>query len=306
LNGELISADSRQVYRGMDIGTGKDFDGAQTIPNLAQSVQYNSVSYQLIPYELQGIPLWMYDVVNPNELFSVAQYQHLADHIIEDVLKRGHTPIIVGGSGLYIQSLLTTIDTASIPQDMVLRGRLDKLSVSDLQEMVKKEGVTIWNTMNDSDRHNPRRLIRKVEILRTKQATPFTPNKTKRDFYIVGLTAPKEFLDAKIDSRVDKRMTQGLLDEIRCLIEKGYGWQNTSFDALGYRQWRIYFEEQKNGNQMDEKPIIEKWKQEEHAYARRQMTWFKRNADIHWFDISLKESLTSAEEKIHAWYNKLI
>lgn len=272
-NGELISADSRQVYRGMDIGTGKD------------------------SAFLQGVPLWMYDVVGPDESFSVSQYQKKANVYIEEIRKTKKLPIIVGGTGLYIQSLIQTVPTMGVAPDMNLRKKLNEYSIEKLQELVQNKYPEVWKKLNNSDRNNPHRLIRKIELGRAGITGLKKPLVASQDICWVGLTAPFPYLYKRIDNRVERRVEQGVVDEVRSLIKRGYGWELASMSGLGYREWKEYVD----GNTTME-DVIQKWKYDEHGYARRQMTWFKRNKSIHWFDISRKRQIEAIESYVDTWY----
>jgi len=273
-NGELISADSRQVYRGMDIGTGKDVAS------------------------LQGVPIWMYDIVNPDEQFNVRAYQKKANEYIEDIRKRNKLPIVVGGTGLYIQSLVETVPSMGVVPDMKLRKTLNTYSIEKLQELVQKDYQEVWKKLNTSDRNNPQRLIRKIELGRA--GVPLVkPSLVIQDVCWIGLTALFPYLYSRIDNRVEKRIKHGVVDEVRQLKMKGYGWDLPSMSALGYREWKDYVE----GNAIIE-DVIQKWKYDEHGYARRQMTWFKRNKSIQWFDMSKAGYLENIERVFQTWYTR--
>jgi tRNA dimethylallyltransferase len=274
-NGELVAADSRQVYRGMDIGTGKDKKA------------------------LQGIHIWMYDVVCPDEAFSVSQYQKKAQGYIKDIQKRNKLPIVVGGTGLYIQSFVQTIPTEGVKPNIKLRQELEEQPLEKLQHLMKKKYVHMWETLNDSDKNNPRRLIRKIEIGRAGIKIIKKPDFHTNNVCWIGLTAPFPYIYKKIDKRVEKRVGQGVTNEIRALLKRGYGWDLPSMSGLGYREWKEYVD----GNTTME-AVIQKWKYDEHGYARRQMTWFKRNKDIHWFDITHSGYREDIELLIGSWYTK--
>ena len=271
-NGELVAADSRQVYRGMDIGTGKDKKA------------------------LQGIHIWMYDVVCPDEAFSVSQYQKKAQGYIKDIQKRNKLPIVVGGTGLYIQSFVQTIPTEGVKPNIKLRQELEEQPLEKLQHLMKKKYVHMWETLNDSDKNNPRRLIRKIEIGRAGIKIIKKPDFHTNNVCWIGLTAPFPYIYKKIDKRVEKRVGQGVTNEIRALLKRGYGWDLPSMSGLGYREWKEYVD----GNTTME-AVIQKWKYDEHGYARRQMTWFKRNKDIHWFDITHSGYREDIELLIGSW-----
>lgn len=241
-NGELVSADSRQVYRGMDLVTGKDTPDVPTT--------------------------WLYDVVDPDEEFSVSQWVKLARAAIADIQKRNKLPIIVGGTGLYINALIQPFETIDIPPNKALRTKLQTMSVRELQAM------TMRGDMNQSDWNNPRRLIRKIEISKSKK------EKTKQekiyDQCIIGLTAPLPILYARIDKRFATRVQQGMKEEIDRLIKK-YGRDLPSMSAIGLN---------------------------EHDYARRQLTWFKKQKGIHWFDVTDPKFSTHVADLVGAWYTE--
>jgi len=246
-NGELISADSRQVYRGMDLSTGKEY---------------------------VRVPVWLYDVANPDEEFSVSHWAELAVRAISDIHARGKLPIIVGGTGLYVRALLTTMETIDIPPDPALRKQLETLTLSELQAKVTR------GSMNDSDWNNPRRLIRKIEIANAKKSVKSTRNDAflaQSDTFIVGLTAPLSVLDQRIDDRLDKRKKAGMDEEIEALRMR-YDDGLPSMSAIGVN---------------------------EHAYARRQLTWFKRQPGIVWFDVSKDGALGEVEKTVRQWYTNL-
>jgi tRNA dimethylallyltransferase len=274
-NGELVSADSRQVYRGMDIGTGKD------------------------RASLQGVPIWMYDVVDPDEACSVSLYRKKAVKYIEDIRKRGKLPIVVGGTGLYIQSLTQTIPTEGVIPNVQLRKKLETQPLEALQQILKEECIHTWGILNDSDKNNPRRLIRKIELGRAGVTDLVKPRAAKLDICWIGLTAPFPFLYDRIDRRVENRVKEGIVKEVEMLIRKGYSWDLPSLSGLGYREWKAYVE----GREAQE-VVIQKWKFDEHGYARRQMTWFKRNKDIQWFDVSIREQREAIGRYVDTWYNK--
>lgn len=301
--GELVSADSRQIYKGMDIGTGKDLKSKKTIDSLEIDGVYDTQVFHIVPYDMGGIPLWMCDVAAPDSEFTVAQYQYFAAQVVEKIRERGKTPVLVGGTGLYISSVLHPFETVDIKPDMELREKLKSAPLSSIQNQVKKMIPEIWDSMNNSDRSNPYRLIRKLEIAQSKKTVSekITP---QTDIIIVGLTAKNEELYRRIDARVDKRMRQGLLEEIQGLVSKGFDWRFRSFNALGYKEWKQWFENPAMQSQNYKDNIIREWKFDEHAYARRQMTWFKKTGDIRWFDITKPGVQKNIMETVAAWYNE--
>ncbi len=271
-NGELISADSRQVYKGMDIGTGKD---------------------------RPDVPVWLYDVVWPNEEFSVSHWIELAKQAIDDINGRNKLPIVVGGTGLYIDALIQPLETIHIPPNPKLREQLKTTTVPELQAMIDP---TVLAAMNQSDRKNPRRLIRKIEI------ASYTGDALADDFtndtLCIGLTAPTQQLYERIDARVDARVDQGVIQEIVSLCAQGYGWDLPAMSGLGYKEWRVYMEAPIEEKEALKEQIVTQWKFDEHAYARRQMTWFKKQENVVWFDVQSPTFLPEIISCVQAWYTK--
>jgi len=270
-NGELISADSRQVYRGMDIGTGKDIE------------------------TLDGIPMHMYDVASPDEPFNISLYQTKAHQCIADCLKRNKLPIVVGGSGLYVHVLLHPL-TVHVEPNVPLRSELSTYSKEELQKKLQEIGKEYWDALNVSDRENPRRLMRKIEIaLGNKKETK--QEQCQYDVLQIGLQLRADMLYLRIDERVEKRVSQGVIREIQTLLDHGYGWDLPSMSSLGYRQWKPYFD-----GLAEKASVIERWKYDEHAYARRQMTWFRKDKTIQWFDIQKNGVMDAIESLVASWY----
>lgn len=307
-NGELVSADSRQIYNGMDIATGKDLPVDLKLQNSNLKFNFKNKHFQLIPYNVDGINLWMYDIVDPDEEFSVSHYQTLAGSVIQNIRKRGKLPIIVGGTGLYITSLLSPIKTSHIPQNKQTRSELEQSDLIELQKRLQKDDSLAWDSLNDSDRKNPRRLIRKIEIAefeRLKSSKMLDSKTVKREelnTFIIGLTAPYPFLYQRIDQRVEQRVADGVLDEIRALLKKGYTWDLPSLNTFGYKEWKEYVLLSHAHCRMSQKDVIQRWKYDEHGYARRQMTWFKKMKGIRWTDISDAHWRKKVESLVGSWY----
>jgi len=312
-NGELVSADSRQVYKGMDIGTGKDLPKF-SIFNFQFSIDKKQIGYFL----LEEIPVWLYDVVEPDYRFNVADYVECATQVIQDIWRRKKLPILVGGTGFYIKALIDGIESLGIPPDWELREKLRNLEIKKLREILREIAPERLAKMNESDRNNSRRLIRAIEIAREIPNSKFQiPNKSQipclsgkqanlkfENVLFVGLTAPYKVLYERIDRRVEERVKQGIIEEIQKLLKKGYNWENSALGAtIGYREWRQYFKNSQfaiRNSQLREE-IIRRWKFAEHAYARRQMTWFKKDKRIHWFDISQKKWQDKIENLVKKW-----
>lgn len=275
--GELVSADSKQVYKGLNIGTGKD-----------------------LPL-INGTRLWGYDLVGPKDDFSVAQYVAFAQRTIGSIQERGKLPILVGGTGLYIKAIVDGIPTVKIPQNKSLRKNLASKDANELFEMLAQLDPIRAGTLNASDKKNPRRLIRGIEIATWKLGSGRKGLEAKTtkpsSALFIGLTAPREFLFKKIKNRVKARLQAGVEEEIKKLIESGVSWDNQSMSSLGYRQWRGYFE-----GELTRGEAIKNWEQEEKKYSKRQVTWFKRDKRINWFDITSSGWEKKVEKLVKKWY----
>jgi len=309
-NGELISADSRQIYMYLNIGTGKDIpNGVEATFQECDTHSWNVRDKQIGYYLINGVKIWLYDVVDPSLRFSAGEYMRLAKSIIEDIWKRGKLPIIVGGTGFYIKALLGEQELSSVDADWELRDELEKLLVVELQQKLNDLDDQKLGIMNDSDRQNPRRLIRAIEIAKKIQ-NPTTPaggqesKIQKSDLKVesllkVGLSADKQELYKKIDQRVEDRYKQGIVEEIKELFKNGYSWEDPGLNSLGYWQWKLYLEGKNTASE-----VIERWKYDEHKYARRQLTYFKKDKQIVWFDISQPDNNRLVQDYVHKWYDK--
>ncbi len=262
-SGEIINADSRQVYRHLDIGTAK--------PN---------------PQEMSLVPHHLVDIIDPDEDFSLAQYQALAFQAIKDTQERNRLPWLVGGSGLYVRAVLEGWQIPEVPPDPELRRRLEERAgegnAAELyQELVRIDPVAAEKI----DSRNVRRVIRALEVNRTagthfsrlpqKQLPPF-------DTLIIGLTADRAELYRRIDSRVDEMVAQGLVEEVKKLLDMGYDLSLPSMSGVGYRQIGRYLK-----GELTLEMAIQQTKYETHRIARHQYSWFRLKDDrIKWFDIA--------------------
>ena len=302
LNGELVSSDSRQVYKGMDIGTGKDLPKKNRIKNLELRINFRTNNYELFAYDMSGVPIWMYDVVRPGDDFSVSHFQSLAAHVIKNIWSRGKLPILVGGTGFYIDALLNPPDTIAVPRDSKLRKELQTLSAVELRLKLDAISSTILASMNNSDRNNPRRLVRRIEVAMNKSTYRSVNILPAADVLMIGLTAPKQKLDKKIDARVDGRINAGIIQEIKSLLDAGYSWKMSSMSGLGYIQWEKYFDVPVPEQKKLVPSIIQEWKMAEHRYAKRQLTWFQKRKEVCWYDSSVLGYERDIAERVNAWY----
>lgn len=294
--GELISADSRQVYKGMDIGTGKDLPKGLKLKGKRPIIG----GYYLI----NGIKVWGYDLVNPKDEFSVAHYEKIAKLIVKDILKRKKIPILVGGTGLYIQSITRGIPTVNIPKNKKLRKTLSKKSVKQLYDQLAMLEPIKAASMNVSDRKNPRRLTRAIEIalwktdnkgFREEKEDQFTK---KLNVLKIGLKLPRFKLSKIIKKRVLTRVNNGFSKEVKNLLKAKVSWKNQAMDSIGYKLWKEHLDEK-----ISKDKVIEEWTKQEIKYAKRQMTWFKKDKKIKWFNSSSRLFPISVEKTVDKWYN---
>lgn len=290
-SGSLINVDSRQVFKKLDIISGKDipsgsqFHPTDLLPNSPYSIGY---------YDIQNIPLYSTDVVEPTYEFSVNDFIKVVPAILNLLETQEKLPILVGGTGFYVKSLLDGVDTVSVPPDEELRRELENKSVEELQNQLKDSDIDRFEQMNNSDKNNSRRLIRAIEILRHGEVEPeyhhqkiasreVQPLSTKYEIWMIGLTASRETLQSRIDQRVQSRLEQGALKEAESLFKNYDSLSNNVKTSSGYQQ---LFEYLKGDISLGE--AIEKWKKAEYLIAKKQMTWFKKDERVVWFDIEQK------------------
>ncbi|OZU90242.1 tRNA (adenosine(37)-N6)-dimethylallyltransferase MiaA [Virgibacillus indicus] len=262
-NGEIISGDSMQVYRGMDIGTAK--------------IKEN---------EMQNIPHYMLDIKEPDEEFSVADFQSHVQQYIDAISDHGKLPVIAGGSGLYIQAALYDYNFSTQKRDDSITQRLENI--------IKAEGITpLYNRLKQVDSkqakkihpNNHRRVIRAIEIYETTGLTMSEYQKKQHvqspyNIRIIGLEMDRELLYDQINKRIDTMMEEGLLDEVERLYASGFG-SRQSMKAIGYKEFIPYL----NGRQGLEESV-ELLKRNSRRYAKRQFTWFRNKMDISWYSIT--------------------
>mgnify|MGYP001581405738 CR=1 FL=1 len=276
INGEIISADSRQVYKGLDIGSGK----VPRDKKIPKSYILNSKFYFY-----KGIPHHLLDVANPKRIFTVVQYQKLAQKALQKILAKGKIPIICGGTGLYIDALIYDYQLPRVPPQLKLRKKLEKLSTEELFKKLQKLDP---RRAKNIDKHNRRRLIRALEIiLTTKKPVPplaslwGSASLRGSDNYKVlkiGIKKSPEELKKLIKLRLLKRLKQGMIEEVKNL-KQGLSWKRLDDLGLEYRYVSRYLRKLISKQEMIESILKESWQ-----YAKRQMTWFKRDRNIIWID----------------------
>lgn len=293
-NGDIISADSRQVYIGMDIGTGKD------IPPDFKKIITKENNQQSIYYQKNNINIWGYDLVSPDQDYSIAHFQKFVNKKINQIHEHGKLPIIVGGSGLYLNSIENPPQSMSVPQDIKLRKKLSTFSTKELQNKLLSINKEKYDSMNQSDSNNPRRLVRAIEISTfQKENSSHKTNTRNFDNLWIGLTSSLKEIDNNIASRVKARIKTGFETEFNSLYRKGLININLqASSSTGYRQWLEY-----KNNQVSKNDAINNWIIAEKQYARRQLTWFKKNPKINWLSTNSKNLIKSVEQLVRVWYS---
>jgi tRNA dimethylallyltransferase len=260
LGGEITNADSRQVYRYMDIGTAKPTQE-----------------------EREQVPHYLVDVVTPDQEFNLALYLKKALEAIQQTEKRGKLPFLVGGSGLYVWALLEGWNIPPVPPDPMMRRELEERAqvegAAALYEELRQLNPVAAERI---DPRNARRIIRALEVSRHGGASPALPEKkNKVESLVIGLTADRNSLYGRIDARVDGMMKRGLLAEVEELVAKGYGFDLPSMSGLGYRQIGMFLQ-----GQTDLSTAVQQIKYSTHRFARHQYNWFRlKDERIHWFEI---------------------
>ncbi|NWK68646.1 tRNA (adenosine(37)-N6)-dimethylallyltransferase MiaA [Bacillus paramycoides] len=263
LNGEIISGDSMQIYRTMDIGTAK-----------------------VTTDEMDGIPHYMIDIKNPEDSFSVAEFQERVRKYIREITERGKLPIIVGGTGLYIQSVLFDYQFTDEAGDAIYREQMEKLALERGVEYVHKKLQEVDpESAERIHANNVRRVIRALEIFHTtgeKMSNQLEKqeNELLYDVSLIGLTMDREMLYDRINLRVDLMIEQGLLEEVKGLHERGVR-DCQSIQAIGYKELYDYFE-----NRVSLEEAVSQLKTNSRRYAKRQLTWFRNKMDVAWFDVT--------------------
>ena len=263
IDGEIISCDSMQIYKDMNIGSAK--------PTIE---------------EMQGIKHYMIDIAEPTERFSVAEYKKRSEEAIEKILQKGKVPIIVGGTGLYANSLIYNIEYNEIMLDEEYRKNLMKIAETEvgLATLYEKARSIDPVAMEKISLNDKKRIIRVLEIKhstgknKTELELESRKNEVKYEYKVFAINMPREILYDRINKRVDIMIENGLIDEVENIIEK-YKEFPTAMQAIGYKEIVMYLK-----GELTKQEAIEKIKQESRRYAKRQITWFKKIENIKWID----------------------
>lgn len=274
-NGELINTDSRQIYKYMDIGTAKGEVEREKkqIVKISKDDQLDELNIKYLDvYSLEGAKIHLIDIVEPNQVLTLAQYQKLVYEVIQDINKRGKLPILVGGTGLYIDAIVKGYDIPKVKPDQELRKKLNSKTVKQLQDRLTKLNKMRFETLNDSDRGNKHRLIRAIEIELSKSRKKVRRSKKlKLDVLFLMPKHTREELYNRINKRAEIIVNAGLIDEVKTLLKKGYSFSKPAMTAISYPIVKKYID-----NKITKEELIDKFRQGDRNYARRQITWFKR------------------------------
>jgi tRNA dimethylallyltransferase len=262
VNGEIISADSMQIYKEMNIGTAK-----------------------VNKEEMQGVQHYLVDFVSPDERYSVSNFKKDAEKAIEEILEKGKTPIVVGGTGLYIDSLIYGIEFQNEEVDLEYREKLNKIAdEKGLESLYKKAQEIDPEAMKKISINDRKRIIRVLEIYhktgktKTEQELQSRKNEVKYEYKVFAITMDREKLYERIEKRIDFMIEQGLIEEVKQILEK-YHTFPTAMQGLGYKEVGEYLE-----GSCTKEEMIEKIKKETRHYAKRQLTWFRKNKETIWLD----------------------
>ncbi|RJQ30203.1 tRNA dimethylallyltransferase [Candidatus Parcubacteria bacterium] len=291
IGGEIISADSRQVYKGLNIGSGK-VDGRWIIESLnkkqfrklkSQKSKVKSTTQNSKVFKYKGVSHYCIDYVSSKKIYTVVDFKKCAEEAKEKIFAGNKIPIIVGGTGLYIQAIVDNIVLPEVKPDWKLRKELEKKTATEMFEMLKKLDPERAKTI---DPKNPRRLIRAIEIAKSLGSVPITRYGlpvTGYDFLQIGIKLPDEILKKNIEKRIKKMLNPpaggGLVAETKKLKKSGLTWKRIYEFGFEYKYPAMFLQKKISKEEMLSKMIAENWQ-----YAKRQMTWFKRDNRIEWIE----------------------
>ncbi len=251
---EIVSADSRQVFRGLDLGSGK-----------------------VTKEEMKGVPHFLLDVAEPGDFFSLKEYQELAYKAIDDIILRGRQPFLVGGTGLYVNAVADGYELSDAPVDAELRAKVEAMSLKELQALVSEKLDTVPDTL---DMKNKRRLERAAEKI--FQGKPLNLESVKRyETLCLGVTWKREKLYKRIEERLDRRLDEGMIEEVEGLMERGVSDDFLYRLGLEYRYIMLYL----RGRFKDREEFRAKLFMEIRHLAKEQMTWFRKRKDVYWLNM---------------------
>ena len=267
---EIVSADSRQVFTGLNLGSGK-----------------------VTPEEMKGVPHHLLDVAEPNDFFSLSDFQKKAYDAIDDIFSRNIHPFLVGGTGLYVNSIVDGYNLSGEKPDPEIRSRVEAMSIEELIELIKEKKPELLNTV---DQQNKRRLERAAEKA-ISGAGKDKPSKKRYDTLVIGVTWPREALYNRIKERLDRRLDEGMIDEVVSLRANGATDEFLYKLGLEYRYILMYL----RGEFPSFDDFYNKLYMEIRHLAKEQMTWFRKRTDMHWIDMSA-DPINEATKLINDFY----
>lgn len=270
LGGEIVSADSRQVYRGLNLGTGK-----------------------VTRKEMAGIPHHLIDVANPKRVYTASNYVKQARKEIVEILERGNVPIVCGGTGFYIDTLLGRMNIPEVPPNKTLRKKLEKLTTEQMFKLLSKKDPARAKTI---DRRNPVRLIRALEIVEAIGKVPKQKIVEPYGALLLGVLVEQKKLQENIHTRLLSRIKLGMLTEARKLHKGGLSWKRMEDLGLEYRYMALHLQ-----GKISKVEMLEQLESEIVKYAKRQLTWFKRHKDVVWVE---PNKLSEIKKKVEGFLNK--
>jgi len=281
----LISVDSRQLYRDLDILTGKDIP-PDFSPKLSPDISYKEKPAKY--FESASTRIWGVDLLSPAEDSNLSDFVKYSWQIIKHESNQKRQIILVGGTGLYLKAIFRPEAKIHLPRNLKLRQRLEKLSVDQLQQELKKINQDLFNQLNHSDQNNPRRLIRRIEVGLSSQVVDnlSIPIILPADFYWIGVKDDLDSIKRAIEKRVNFRLENGVLDEVKKIFLSERATSSNFHSALGVDLIINFLK-----GQISRQQLIKLWVRAESAYAKRQLVWFKKQANIIWYDKSTTSSI---------------
>ncbi len=271
-DGEIISADSRQIYKGLDLGTGK-----------------------VTKEEMDGIPHHMLDVSDPMNIYTSSDFVHDAKLVLDDILKRKKIPIIAGGTFFYIDNLLGKIQTPEVPPNKELRAKLEKMSTDALFTVLLQNDA---RRAEEIDPHNKRRLIRALEIIEVLGRVPKQKSEIKYDTFTVGIKTNRKQLHENIKIRIEDRLEEGMIEEVKKLHEGGMTYERMEDLGLEYRYISRLLQKK-----LTKEKTIKELNAKTRQFAKRQLSWLNRNKEIHWHTNTDRRNIVKEIEKFLTNYD---
>lgn len=315
-NGAIVSADSVQVHKGLDIVSGKDLSSDSPYTNYHIPLENKNFNFGY--YVVDKVKIYLLDLVSSEYSFSVSDYISVAKPTIEMLSINNILPVVVGGTGFYIKTLLDGVETLEIPPNDELRTLLENKTIDDLTRLLMVSNPKKYESMNESDRKNKRRLIRAIEIAKFEEqvkkysssevgkfksgsSLPLKRDRTINelegyDILMIGLFADREVIKQRIDRRVDQRVADGAFMEAENLFKNYKNLSSSVKNANGYRQLFEYFL-----GKVNKEEAIDNWRKAEYLNAKKQLTWFRKDKRIRWFDIEDPLFFHNISDEVGKW-----